>query len=185
MICSNEECNKTVASYSLHSTCFECTTDFRDGVPCEPPTVCPICTDAFTNDEAFRKAMVKGKRDRATAKKKAKRPRKSFLETDSESNTSPHPSPAKSTYSLRLAMGFYLRLRHTIVACIYLPFFSSLQLSTPSAGQRALSRSWRRYRRQRRRGSVKRTRCGNCSYKLSTPQQKDRRTNLLSSSQNG
>ena len=123
MICSNDECNKTVASYSLHTTCFECTTDFRDGVPCEPPTVCPICTDAFANDEAFRKAMVKGKRDRATAKKKAKRPRKTFLETDSESNTSPHPSPAKSTYSLRLAMGFYLRLRHLTVTCIYPAFF--------------------------------------------------------------
>ena len=122
MTCSNEECNKTVASYSLHTTCFECTTDFRDGVPCEPPTVCPTCTDAFANDEAFRKAMVKGKRDRATAKKKAKRPRKSFLETDSESNTSPHPSPAKSTYLLRLAMGFYLRLRHLTVTCIYPAF---------------------------------------------------------------
>ena len=185
MTCSNEECNKTVASYSLHSTCFECTTDFRDGVPCEPPTVCPTCMDAFANDEAFRKAMVKGKRDRATAKKKAKRPRKSFLETDSESNTSPHPSPAKSTYSLRLAMGFYLRLRHIIVACIYLPFSPSLQLSTPSAGLRAPSRSWRKYRRQRRRGNAKRTRCGSCSYKLSTPHRKDRQMSPLSSSQNG
>ena len=107
MICSNDECNKTVASYSKHTTCFECTTDFRDGVPCEPPTVCSICIDAFTHDEAFRKAMAKGKRDRATAKKKEKRSRKGAPETtDSDATASPHPSPAKSTYWLRLAMGF-------------------------------------------------------------------------------
>ena len=84
----------------------------------------PQLKSSFANDEAFRKAMVKGKRDRATAKKKAKRPRKTFLETDSESNTSPHPSPAKSTYSLRLAMDFYLRLRHLTVTCIYPAFLS-------------------------------------------------------------
>ena len=106
MICSNDECNKTVASYSKHTTCFECTTDFRDGVPCEPPTVCPICVDAYSHDEAFRKAMEKGKRDRATAKKKAKRSRKHLPETtDSDTTNSPHPSPAKSTNSLRLAKG--------------------------------------------------------------------------------
>ena len=106
MICLNDECNKTVASYSKHTTCFECTTDFRGGVPCEPPTVCPTCIDAYSYDEALRKAMAKGKRNRATAKKKAKRTRKNLPETtDSDTTNSPHPSPAKSTNLLRLAKG--------------------------------------------------------------------------------
>ena len=64
------------------------------------------CIDAFSYDEAFRKAMIKGKMDRATAKKKAKRARKTWPETTKSDTTNlQHPSPAKSTYLLRLAMG--------------------------------------------------------------------------------
>ena len=72
-VCCEEDCNKTVASFSLHKACFECVQASRHGVPCEPPTLCSMCEAAFTEDEAFRKAVVKAKRDRATAKKKSKR----------------------------------------------------------------------------------------------------------------
>ena len=101
-VCCEEDCNKTVASYSLHKACFECVQKSRHGVPCEPPTLCSMCEDTYTDDEAFRKAVIKAKRDRATAKKKAKR---SSSPPSHSSDTSEPPSPFKSTYFVKAGEG--------------------------------------------------------------------------------
>lgn len=100
-LCSEPECHKSVAKYSMHSTCFECTALLRGGVACEPPdNVCDICIDEYKSDETFRKAMQKGQRDRENAQKKAKKRRLIFVEDDTGSSSDLGPSPKKSTYLL-------------------------------------------------------------------------------------
>ena len=96
-----EDSNKTVASFSLHGACFECVQASRHGVPCEPPTRCSMCKSAFTEDEAFRKAVIKAKRNRATATKKTKH----SGSPPSHSDTSEPPSPFKSTYFVKAGEG--------------------------------------------------------------------------------
>lgn len=39
------------------------------GVPCEPGTLCEVCSTEYANNAAFRYAMDKGKRDRARSRK--------------------------------------------------------------------------------------------------------------------
>lgn len=71
-MCIEPNCNKYVAAYSKHLSCFECTTTIRGGYPCEPPDVCNLCKEAFKTDPKFRRLMAKGKRDRDSGKEKTK-----------------------------------------------------------------------------------------------------------------
>ena len=96
-MCCEDDCNKTVASHSLHEACFESVQKERHGVLCEPPTLCSMCEETYTEDEAFRKAVIKAKRDRATAKKKAKR----SGSPPPQSDASDQSSPFKSTYLVK------------------------------------------------------------------------------------
>ena len=73
-LCSQIDCNGTVASYSKHSECFECVKMLRGGVPCEPGSLCPgECFTSFGEDQTYARAMLKGQRDRKSAKERLAR----------------------------------------------------------------------------------------------------------------
>ena len=90
-MCTTSRCNNTVANYSKHSKCFECVKIDRRGIPCEPGTLCRgSCDVAFAEDPDFARAMLKGQRDRKSAKERSAKNKPPQHDTDE-----PPPLPPK------------------------------------------------------------------------------------------
>ena len=115
-LCSRVKCNGTVAAYSKHTMCFECVKASRGGIPCEPGSLCPgECSTAFKNDDTFARAMLKGQRDRKSAKERLARKKQR------PSNDMPPPTPPKLGITfVKWCKGFLVSVDVTLA---YMPLF--------------------------------------------------------------